>query len=56
MGEAKVDKYVGIDVSKNTLDLMVRPTITRLQQPNDAAGIEQLVNQLSTDTSEARGV
>lgn len=45
MGEAKVDKYVGIDVSKNTLDLMVRPTGTRHQHPNDADGIAQLVTQ-----------
>lgn len=46
MGEAKVDKYVGIDVSKNTLDLMVRPTGTRQQQSNDADGIAHLVKQL----------
>jgi len=44
--EAKVDKYVGIDVSKNTLDVMVRPIGTRQQQANDAAGIAQLVKQL----------
>ena len=46
MGEAKLDKYVGIDVSKTTLDLMVRPTGTRQQQANDADGIAQLVKQL----------
>ncbi len=46
MAEAKVDKYVGIDVSKNTLDLLVRPTGTRLQRPNDADGIAYLVKQL----------
>jgi transposase len=46
VGEAKVNKYVGIDVSKNTLDLMVRPTGTRQQQPNDADGIAHLVTQL----------
>jgi transposase len=46
VGETKVDKYVGVDVSKNTLDLMVRPTGTRLQRPNDADGIAQLVKQL----------
>lgn len=46
MSGAKVDKYVGIDVSKTTLDLMVRPTGTRHQQSNDADGIAQLVKQL----------
>lgn len=46
MGVAKVDKFVGIDVSKTMLDLMVRPTGTRQQQANDADGIAQLVKQL----------
>ena len=46
MGVAKVDKFVGIDVSKTTLDLMVRPTGTRQQQGNDADGIAQLIKQL----------
>ena len=36
MGVARVDKYVGIDVSKDTLDLAVRPTGDRYQQANDA--------------------
>jgi transposase len=46
VGVAKVDKFVGIDVSKTTLDLMVRPTGTRQQQANDADGIAQLIKQL----------
>ncbi len=46
MGEAKVDKYVGIDVSKDMLDLMVRPAGARHQHSNDADGIAQLVKQL----------
>lgn len=46
MGAAKVDKYVGIDVSKSTLDLDVRPRGERHQYSNDAAGIAQLVKQL----------
>jgi transposase len=46
VGVAKVDKFVGIDVSKTTLDLMVRPTGTRHQQANDADGIAQLIKQL----------
>jgi transposase len=45
---AKVDKFVGIDVSKTTLDVMVHPTGTRQQQANDADGIAQLIKQLRT--------
>src|SRR5919198_6513981 len=41
-----MDKYIGIDVSKSTLDLLVRPTGTRHQQANDADGIAQLVKDL----------
>jgi transposase len=46
VGVAKVDKFVGIDVSKTMLDLMVRPTGTRQQQANDEDGIAQLIKQL----------
>jgi transposase len=46
VGVAKVEKYVGIDVSKDTLDLAVRPTGDRYQQANDADGIAQLIKQL----------
>jgi transposase len=46
VGQPKMDKYVGIDVSKNTLDLIVRPTGTRQQQPNDVDGIAALVKQV----------
>src|ERR687886_456601 len=41
-----MDKYVGIHVSKNMLDLLVRPTGTRQQHPNDVDGIAALVKQL----------
>jgi hypothetical protein len=34
VGEAKTAKYVGIDVSKDTLDVMVRPNGTRHQHAN----------------------
>ena len=33
MGQAKTAKYVGIDVSKDTLDVMVRPNGTRHSMP-----------------------
>jgi transposase len=46
VGQPKVDKYAGIDVSKNTLDLMVRPTGTRQRSANDPDGVAQLVQQL----------
>jgi transposase len=46
VGEGKVDKYVGFDVSKGALELVVRPTGTRHQHPNDADGIAHLVRQL----------
>jgi len=46
VGAAKVDKYVGIDVAKSTLDLDVRPSGERHQYSNDADGIAHLVKQL----------
>jgi transposase len=46
VGGAKTDKYVGIDVSKDTLDVMVRPSGARHQHPNDAEGIGQLAKLL----------
>ncbi len=38
--------YVGIDVSKASLDVAVAPTRQRWQVANDPAGIQQLVEQL----------
>lgn len=35
--------FVGIDVSKDTLDYALRPTGTQAQTPNTADGVEQLV-------------
>ena len=46
MGQVKADTYVGIDVSKNMLDLLVRPTGTRQQHPNDVDGIAALIKQI----------
>ena len=39
-------KYVGIDVSKEQLDIAVRPTGERWEVENDEAGIAQLVERL----------
>lgn len=39
--------FVGIDVSKDTLDYALRPTGTQAQTPNTAAGIAQLVTALT---------
>lgn len=38
--------FVGIDVSKATLDVLVRPTAEAVQEPNDAGGIGRLVRRL----------
>ena len=46
MGVAKTAKYVGIAVSKDTLDRLVRPTGAQHQHPNDADGIAQIVKFL----------
>ena len=39
--------YVGIDVSKATLDVAIEPTQARWQVANDQAGIQQLVEHLA---------
>ena len=41
-------KFVGIDVSKEQLDIAVRPTGERWQVENDESGIAQLVERLCT--------
>ncbi len=43
---AKKEIYVGIDVSKATLDVSVRPTGERWQLMNDEGGISELVGRL----------
>jgi len=40
--------FVGIDVSKDTLDVAVRPTAETWQVANEAAGISTLVTQLAS--------
>src|SRR5438132_10748354 len=39
--------FVGIDVSKDTLDIAVRPSALRWQLANDDAGIRDLVSRLA---------
>ena len=39
-------RYVGIDVSKATLDVGLRPTVQMWSVPNDEEGIGELVHQL----------
>lgn len=46
MSEMIVEKFVGIDVSKNTLDLCVTPSGQRLHVAYDDAGIHRLVESL----------
>jgi transposase len=41
-----VDRFVGIDVSKATLDVMIRPTGERHQLANEAEGVALLVKRL----------
>ena len=39
-------RYVGIDVSKATLDVGLRPTVQTGSVPNDEKGIRELLRQL----------
>jgi transposase len=39
--------YVGIDVSKDQLDIAVRPAGDTWSMPNDASGITEVVQQLA---------
>lgn len=44
--DASTPAFVGIDVSKNQLDLHIRPTNTRFAVPNTADGIAHVVERL----------
>lgn len=46
MDETKVEKFVGIDVSKSTLDICIEPAIQTLHVAYDEAGISQIVSYL----------
>jgi transposase len=46
MNEMIVEKFVGIDVSKSTLDVCIEPSIQTLHIAYDEAGIKQLVGRL----------
>ena len=46
MSEIVVEKFVGIDVSKETLDLCIEPAVERLHVGHDDAGIAQIVKRL----------
>lgn len=46
MSESMVEKFVGIDVSKGTLDLCIEPAMERLRVAHDETGIIQVVKRL----------
>jgi transposase len=46
MSETIVEKFVGIDVSKSTLDVCIEPAVQTLHVVYDAAGISQIVSRL----------
>jgi transposase len=46
MNKMIAEKFVGIDVSKSTLDVCIEPSTAVMQVAYDEAGIEQLVMQL----------
>ena len=46
MNETIVEKFVGIDVSKSTLDVCIEPAVQTLHVVYDEAGIKQLVARL----------
>ena len=43
MNETKVEKFIGIDVSKSTLDVCIEPAVQTLHVAYDEAGISQIV-------------
>ena len=45
MSEMTVEKFVGIDVSKGTLDLCIEPAGETLHVDYDDKGISQIVNK-----------
>lgn len=46
MDETKVERFVGIDVSKSTLDICIEPDVQTLHVAYDEAGISQIVSDL----------
>lgn len=46
MSESLIEKFVGVDVSKGTLDLCIEPAMERLHVAHDEAGIMQVVKRL----------
>ena len=46
MNETIVEKFVGIDVSKSTLDVCIEPAVQTLHVAYDEAGISQIVCRL----------
>lgn len=46
MNETKVEKFVGIDVSKSTLDVCIEPTAQTLHVAYDEAGVRQVASCL----------
>lgn len=46
MNETIVEKFVGIDVSKSTLDVRIEPSVQALHVAYDEAGIRQIVGRL----------
>jgi len=46
MNETIVEKFVGIDVSKSTLDVCIKPPGQTLHVAYDEAGISQTVERL----------
>lgn len=46
MSESVIEKFVGVDVSKGTLDLCIEPAMERLHVAHDEAGIIQVVKRL----------
>ena len=46
MNETIVEKFVGIDVSKSTLDVRIEPSVQALHVAYDEAGIRQVVSRL----------
>ena len=48
MSKEEKKNYVGIDVSKQILDIYLLPAQRHLSFNNNKKGIEQLVNQLKT--------
>jgi len=46
MNETMVEKFVGIDVSKSTLDVCIEPAVQTLHVAYDEAGVKQIIVRL----------